>query len=503
MSNNLEYKLTLKDLFSKSMRGAQLEAQKLDDRMNRLQSGLGKIGLGLGVAALGRQILETGSMFERAEIQLTTLLKSASAAKAVFNDLKDESTRSPFGFETLLQGNAALISAGVNARAAKEDFNALADAVAATGGTEDHLQRMVFNLQQIKNTGKATAVDIKQFGMAGISIYPILEEYYKKNNIALKDQQANYEQVTGALKLAASEGGRYFGASARMAESTSGRLSNMADSFKVFINEIFVKAKPLINAVVVSLTALMDLFIKFMPLIKTLIILWGSYYLKIKLAATGTRLFAVANRAMAMGMTKAQIASVYLSRGIKGIGAAIKSVPIIGWVLALADGFMYLWDNVEGFRATLMGIVEVFKNKFAPIAEFISALFSGDLQKMQQASINWALDKTKQTESEAFSAGRVKGFTSFRKEKMLEAGGDLTTLTDLKDPKDPKDPTSLGSGTEVSGRAPKNLYINITKLVEELNINTTNMQEGAGKIKEMVSKALLEAVNDVNLMSAR
>jgi hypothetical protein len=282
----------------------------------------------------------------------------------------------------------------------------------------------------------------------------------------------------------------------------------LSDSFKNFLNELFIKGKPLINAVVVLLTKLMDLFIRFLPLIKTLIILWGSYYLKIKLAATGTRLFAVANRAMAMGMTKAQIASVYLSRGIKGIGAAIKSVPIIGWVLALADGFMYLWDNVEGFRATLMGIVEVFKNKFAPIAEFISALFSGDLQKMQQASINWALDKTKQTESEAFSAGRVKGFTSFRKEKMLEAGGGIEGVPGAgggasDKTKGGSESSGLGSGTEVTGRAPKNLYINITKLVEELNINTTNMQEGAGKIKEMVSKALLEAVNDVNLMSAR
>jgi hypothetical protein len=58
---------------------------------------------------------------------------------------------------------------------------------------------------------------------------------------------------------------------------------------------------------------------------------------------------------------------------------------------------------------------------------------------------------------------------------------------------------SLGTGTEVTGQRPQSLTINITKLVESLNVQTTNLTEGTAKIKEMVSKALLEAVNDANL----
>jgi len=58
--------------------------------------------------------------------------------------------------------------------------------------------------------------------------------------------------------------------------------------------------------------------------------------------------------------------------------------------------------------------------------------------------------------------------------------------------------TKLGTGTEVTGNRPQSLTINITKLVEELNVQTTNLTEGASKVKEMVAKALLEAVNDIN-----
>jgi hypothetical protein len=58
-----------------------------------------------------------------------------------------------------------------------------------------------------------------------------------------------------------------------------------------------------------------------------------------------------------------------------------------------------------------------------------------------------------------------------------------------------------GNGTEISGTKPQSLVINITKLVEQLSVNTTNLKDSAGRIKEEVSKALLEAVNDVNLIA--
>ena len=50
----------------------------------------------------------------------------------------------------------------------------------ATGGGNDELTRMASNLQQIKNAGKATAMDIRQFAYAGIDVYGILADYLGK-----------------------------------------------------------------------------------------------------------------------------------------------------------------------------------------------------------------------------------------------------------------------------------------------------------------------------------
>ena len=59
-----------------------------------------------------------------------------------------------------------LITTGESADKSRQAINSLANAVALTGGDSYTLERMASNLQQIKNVGKATSMDIRQFGMA-------------------------------------------------------------------------------------------------------------------------------------------------------------------------------------------------------------------------------------------------------------------------------------------------------------------------------------------------
>lgn len=506
-NKNLQYTLSLKDLFTGKMAKAVDQTKRMDNTVAGLGSKLKNLAIGFGVAGLAKSVLDTGASFERAEIQLKTLLKSADAAKATFNDLKNEATKSPFGFETLLQGNAALISTGISAKAAKEDFNALANAIAATGGTEDTLQRMVFNLQQIKNVGEATAVDIKQFGMAGINIYQLLNDYYKKNHIALKDQKKDYADITGALKLAATKGGQYFGALDNLANSTSGKLSNLADSAKNFAYELFNELKPAITVIVQGLTALMGLVIKLMPLIKMAVTLWGAYYIKLKLASLQSFNFALAQRAMAMGMSKSAVAAGFLSRGIRTIGHAIKAVPIIGWIALIVEGIMYLWDTFEGFRTSVYRAFETFIN----MGKFLAGLFTG-LGNIIKGTLNGMPETVRLGQQQikagalsthlATEAGVKKRVSAYNAENGLggnasasEVGGSGGSVSGGAGGSG-----SLGTGTDVSSARPQSLIINISDgLVKQMNIYTTNLKEGSAKIREEVAKALLEVANDANL----
>jgi hypothetical protein len=59
------------------------------------------------------------------------------------------------------------------------------------------------------------------------------------------------------------------------------------------------------------------------------------------------------------------------------------------------------------------------------------------------------------------------------------------------------------TGLEESVRAPQNIYINITKLIESFSVSTTTISESKDEIRSLVSEALLEAINDVNVIPVK
>lgn len=58
--------------------------------------------------------------------------------------------------------------------------------------------------------------------------------------------------------------------------------------------------------------------------------------------------------------------------------------------------------------------------------------------------------------------------------------------------------TGSGGGSDSGGKI-KNVSIHVDKLVERLEIHTTNLQESAERVKDVVAQALLSALNDTNL----
>ena len=48
----------------------------------------------------------------------------------------------------------------------------------------------------------------------------------------------------------------------------------------------------------------------------------------------------------------------------------------------------------------------------------------------------------------------------------------------------------------------RNITVNITKLIESQNINTTNLTEGAGQVQQKVEEALIRAIAGTEQMMA-
>ena len=183
-----------------------------------------------GVEQIAKAGIDFNAKMEQYNTAFTTLLGSAEEAEKVMEQIRKDAASTPFDVDSLTQANQMLISAGVSAADARDDVLNLANAISATGGGSAELSRMAANMQQIKNVGSATAMDIRQFAMAGIDIYGLLADYTGMTTDQVKDLDVSYEILSEALAKASEEGGKYAGAMEAQSQTFNGRMSTLKDN---------------------------------------------------------------------------------------------------------------------------------------------------------------------------------------------------------------------------------------------------------------------------------
>ena len=206
--------------------------------LGNLIANLAQRGVSL-LKEIGQVGIEYNAQIESYTQAMTTALGSAEEAGKAIANIKLDAAVTPYSVDALVRANQLLIAAGESADGARETIMALSDAVSATGGGNDELQRMAQNLQQIQNVGKASAMDIKQFQMAGIDVYGILADYTGQATEDVTNLTITYDLLAAALRNAASEGGRYFGANAAQAATLNGQISTLRDNVKSKLGEAF------------------------------------------------------------------------------------------------------------------------------------------------------------------------------------------------------------------------------------------------------------------------
>ena len=206
-------------------------------------------GLTAAVDTFTVSMLKSGVSYN-AEIEtyltrLTTLTGSSKKANDILNQIKQDALSTPFEVSSLTQAESLLLSTGLSAADARKDILALGDAISASGGGNAELSRMAVNLQQIKNVGKASALDIKQFAYAGIDIYGLLADSMGITRAEAAQLDVTYDMLSNALQQASQKGGKYYKAMEKQSKTYNGAMSNLKESFSVFKGEI---SKGLFNA---------------------------------------------------------------------------------------------------------------------------------------------------------------------------------------------------------------------------------------------------------------
>lgn len=218
---------------SKTLTGAFTKSQLIATAITSLAGKFASFGEGAV-----KQGTDFNQAMEKYRVAYTNMLGSAEQAQAVLNQIKQDAAHTPLNVDSLVQANQLLISAGVDAGKARSTILALGDAVSATSGGNDALSRMAANLQQIKNVGKASAADIKQFAMAGIDIYGILADYTGKSTAEVQNMTVTYDLLTAALQKASEEGGRYYNAMETQSQTMSGRIETLKDNWSQLLGTL-------------------------------------------------------------------------------------------------------------------------------------------------------------------------------------------------------------------------------------------------------------------------
>lgn len=212
------------------------------------------------ILAVGTLGVTYNAELEQLQVLFTTLTGSAEEADRVISQIQADASKSPFDVQTLIKANQYLISAGVSADDARKTILDLGNAIAATGGGNDELDRMAMNLQQIKNVGKASAQDIKQFANAGINIYGLLADSMGVSVEKVKEMDVSYEVLAEALAKASDEGGKYYGAMESQSETLNGSISKLKSSVSKLLGEITKSAMPIIQKVIGKIQEIVDWF---------------------------------------------------------------------------------------------------------------------------------------------------------------------------------------------------------------------------------------------------
>jgi tape measure domain-containing protein len=514
-----EYVISLKDLFSKGVDNADKAAARLENRVMSLQGMLGRIGTVVGVGALAKGIFDAGTNMEGLNISLQTMLGNKDEADKLVAQMVKFAATTPFAQSEVQTAGKQLLAYGIEAKNIIPTLRQLGD---VSAGLNQPIGEIAYLYGTIKTQGKAMTVDIKQFANRGIPIYEALAAVTGKNGEALQEfiehGKVGFPQIQKAFELMTTAGSglktNFAGLTQELAKTTGGQWSNMKDQLEQLAVTIFKELQPAINWFIKSMASLIE---KVKSIIK-----W------IKEHETLVKTIAYAMAAAVVAYKACAIATALWTSAQLALNVAMSANPIgvvIVAVAALTAGIYALWEQYEKLKAEYVQagenqMFEALKDEIALVkdgadkyeklgkarkeAESLAikdenVRIARDIAKMEK---QLAFEKRKGSDAEIQTTEKQLGLLKKFKER-------LPSVFD-KSTKKGESGKIVSAGVKGaagidSAKTPQHtvITINIDKMIEKFTILTNNVSEGAQSIKETIVKAMIEAVNDSQIVAGQ
>lgn len=213
-------------------------------------AGTALTAIGAGMLGVTAAVLKTGIAYNTLQQQsraaLTTLLGSAKAANEQMDKLDAFARTSPFAKQTFITAQQQMLAFGIETKKVIPYLDAIQNAVAAAGGTNQQLSDVAFIISQIGAAGKITATDLMQLGQRGINAAELIG-----SQMNMTGAQVRASITAGSLDagkaldaLAAGMQAKFGGAAKNVKDTMVGATDRIKAAWRDMASEM---VKPLVN----------------------------------------------------------------------------------------------------------------------------------------------------------------------------------------------------------------------------------------------------------------
>lgn len=227
--------------------GVQL--QKVNSGLMKSFKNLGKRVLfyaGLGaITGFVKSLMDVRGQYELLERSIGAVLNDFEKGSQIFREQQTLALKSPFAVIDLASTTKMLAAYNFEAEELVDVSKRIADISAALGVP---MERLTYNLGQIRAQTVLTARDARDFANAGLSITSELAKMYTEQEQRIvsvgdvmdrmSNKMVSFTDVMKVLNRYTDEGGMFYDFQAKQAETLAGKLSNLTDAYDFMLNEI-------------------------------------------------------------------------------------------------------------------------------------------------------------------------------------------------------------------------------------------------------------------------
>lgn len=218
----------------KTKDGTQSIEQQLQDQQRAFeQVGVAAVAVGTAIVGIGVAALNTGinynTLQQTSRAALETLLGSAEAANAQMDKLDEFARTSPFAKQVFIEAQQQLLGFGTEAERVVPILDAIQNAVAATGGSNEDIAELTRIIAQLEGGVKLSAETLNQFGTRGIDAAALIGDAMGKTG-----EQIRSEITAGTLDASDAIQALTDG----MQERFGGAAENVKDTFDGAVDRV-------------------------------------------------------------------------------------------------------------------------------------------------------------------------------------------------------------------------------------------------------------------------